>query len=166
VHVARERKVAKFWLDPVAVASDGGFPQNELNKIACWCRNTGPHFCRRGMTSSSPAAETAAKRVRVTDAALVVDLQDGRRVSVPLKWYPRLAEGRPSERRRWQLIGPGIGIHWPDLDEDISVEALLLGLPSNESPASLQRWRASRRRPANKRLQPAARPSRSGARRG
>jgi hypothetical protein len=115
------------------------------------------------MTSSSPTAETvAAKRVRVTEAALVVDLQDGRRVSVPLKWYPRLAEGRPSERRKWQLVGPGIGIHWPDLDEDISVEGLLLGRPSGESAASLQRWRASRRRPANKRLQPTSRASSSG----
>jgi hypothetical protein len=101
-----------------------------------------------------------AKRVKVTDDALIVELQDGRTVSVPLDWYPRLAEGRPGERRRWELIGPGIGVHWPDLDEDISVEALLLGLRSTESAASLQRWRASRRRPANKRMEP----TRSGSR--
>ena len=113
------------------------------------------------MTTSSPATEAAAaKRVRVTDEALIVELQDGRSVSVPLKWYPRLAEGRPSERRQWELIGPGIGIHWPALDEDISVEAILLGLPSGESADSLQRWRASRRRPANKRMEP----TRSGSR--
>jgi hypothetical protein len=113
------------------------------------------------MTTSSLATETAvAKHVRVTEDALVVELRDGRSVSVPLKWYPRLAEGRPSERRRWELIGPGIGIHWPDLDEDISVEGLLLGLPSNESSASLQRWRAGRRRPANRRMEP----TRSGSR--
>lgn len=105
------------------------------------------------MTTSSLATETAvAKRVRVTGDMLIIELRDGRSVSVPLKWYPRLAEGRPSERRRSELIGPGIGIHWPELDEDISVEGLLLGLPSNESPASLQRWRAARRRPANKRM--------------
>ena len=114
------------------------------------------------MATSSLATETAAaKNIKVTQDSLVVELRDGRSVSVPLKWYPRLAEGRPSERRRWELIGPGIGIHWPDLDEDISVEALLLGLPSNESPSSLQRWRASRRRPANKRMEP----TRSGSRR-
>lgn len=107
------------------------------------------------MTTSSLATETAAaKHVKVTEHALVVDLRDGRSVSVPIEWYPRLAEGRPSERRRWELIGPGIGIHWPDLDEDISVEGLLLGLASNESPASLQRWRTSRRRPANPRMEP------------
>ena len=113
------------------------------------------------MTTSSLATETAAaKRVRVTDEALIVELRDGRSVSVPLTWYPRLAVGRPSERRKWELIGPGIGIHWPELDEDISIEGLLLGLPSGESAASLQRWRASRRRPAKKRMEPA----RSGSR--
>ena len=107
------------------------------------------------MTTSSPATEApAAKRVRVTDEALIVELEDGRSVSVPLRWYPRLAEGRPSERRQWQLIGPGIGIHWPALDEDISVEGLLLGLPSGESAASLQRWRVARRRPAAKKSAP------------
>ena len=107
------------------------------------------------MTFSSLATETAeARHVRVTDDSLVVELRDGRTVSVPVKWYPRLAAGRPAERRKWQLIGPGTGIHWPDLDEDISVEGLLLGLRSSESAASLKRWRASRQQPANKRMEP------------
>ena len=107
------------------------------------------------MSTSSPATETpTAKHVKVTADTLIVELRDGRTVSVPLSWYPRLSEGTPSERRRWELIGPGIGIHWPALDEDVSVEALLLGLASNENAASLQRWRAARRRPANKRMEP------------
>jgi hypothetical protein len=111
------------------------------------------------MASSSPAIESAAaRRVRVTESAIIVDLQDGRSVSVPINWYPRLAEGRPGERRRWQLIGPGTGIHWPDLDEDISVEGLLLGRPSAESAASLERRRATRR-PVNKHPQPTTRRS-------
>lgn len=110
------------------------------------------------MTTSSVATETAvAQKVRVTDRALVVELRDGRVVSVPLAWYPRLAEGSARERRRWELLGPGIGIHWPDLDEDISIEGLLDGLPSGESLASLDRWRASRKRPANQALQPTSR---------
>jgi hypothetical protein len=110
------------------------------------------------MTTSSIAPETAAvQNVRVTDRALVVELRDGRVVSVPLAWYPRLAEGSPRERRRWELLGPGIGIHWPDLDEDISIEGLLLGLPSGESRTSLDRWRASRKGPANQALQPTSR---------
>ena len=109
------------------------------------------------MTTSSLATETAlATDVKVTPEALTVHLQDGRVVSVPLAWYPRLAEGTPAERRRWELIGPGIGIHWPGLDEDISVEALLRGLGSNEGASLLQRWRASRR-PANQALQPTSR---------
>jgi hypothetical protein len=115
------------------------------------------------MNSSALATDTvaaAAKDVRVTSDALIVELRDGRRVSVPLKWYPRLAEGRPAERRNWLFIGPGTGIHWPDLDEDISIEGLLLGRPSGESAASLKRWRAARRRPANKRMEP----TRSGSR--
>jgi hypothetical protein len=107
------------------------------------------------MNTSIPATETATeKNVKVTADALIVELRDGRTVSVPITWYPRLAQGSASERRRWELIGPGIGIHWPALDEDISVEALLLGLASNESAASLRRWRATRRRPANKRMEP------------
>jgi hypothetical protein len=108
------------------------------------------------MTTSAFVRDTtaAAKAVRVTSEALVVELRDGRVVSVPLSWYPRLAEGTPAERRDWQLIGPGIGIHWPALDEDISVGGLLRGLPSGESAASLARWRAGRQRPANTRVQP------------
>ena len=107
------------------------------------------------MSTSSLATETAAaKNVRVTDRELVVELRDGRVVSVPLAWYPRLAEGSPRERRRWELLGPGIGIHWPDLDEDISIDGLLQGLPSGESRASLNEWRSARKKPANRRMQP------------
>ncbi len=81
----------------------------------------------------------------VTDDALIVDLLDGRTISVPLAWYLRLLHGSPAERANWRLIQGGEGIHWPDLDEDISVEGLVLGRPSGESQASLERW--LRRRP-------------------
>ena len=96
-------------------------------------------------TSALAVDRAAARSVRVTGDHLVVELRDGRLVSVPVSWYPRLAAGTPSERKRWELIGAGLGIHWPQLDEDIEVEALLLGLASNESPSSLRRWRAARR---------------------
>lgn len=82
----------------------------------------------------------SAQRVTVTDDALIVDLTDGRTISVPLAWYPRLWHGTPGERNNWRLIGRGEGIHWPALDEDISVENLLLGRPSGESQPSLKRW--------------------------
>ncbi|GIV63970.1 MAG: hypothetical protein KatS3mg045_1309 [Bellilinea sp.] len=81
-----------------------------------------------------------AQQVRVEEDALVVELRDGRILSVPLAYFPRLLHGTPEERRNFRLIGDGEGIHWPDLDEEISIEHLLLGIPSGESAASLQRW--------------------------
>jgi hypothetical protein len=81
-----------------------------------------------------------AQQVTVTDDSLTVDLTDGRTISVPLAWYPRLVQGTPQERNNWRLIGDGEGIHWPDLDEDLGVEGLLLGRPSGESQRSFQRW--------------------------
>jgi hypothetical protein len=82
--------------------------------------------------------------VVVTEEALVVDLVDGRTITVPLAWYPRLAHGSPTERSRWRFIGEGEGIHWPELDEDISVDGLLAGRRSGETQASLGRWLAHR----------------------
>jgi hypothetical protein len=84
--------------------------------------------------------------VRTTDNRLVVELEDGRAISLPLSWYPRLLHGRPEERNNYQLIGGGSGIHWPDLDEDLSVEDLLAGHRSQESQTSLQRWLDERNR--------------------
>jgi hypothetical protein len=76
----------------------------------------------------------------VTDDTLTVDLEDGRTISVPIGWYPRLAHGTLEERSNLQISGAGHGIHWPDLDEDIGVEGLLLGKKSAESQASFKRW--------------------------
>lgn len=118
------------------------------------------------MSTSSLATEAAtAKNVRVTRDSLIVELQDGRTVSVPVVWYPRLAHGSTIERQNWELIGPGIGIHWPDLDEDISIDGLLRGLPSGESPESFKRWLAARKRPTNQPLQPPTAPRRNGRKR-
>ena len=89
--------------------------------------------------------EAAAESVSVTDDALTVHLADGRTLSVPLAWYPRLLHGTVKERNRWRLIGKGVGIHWPDLDEDISVENLLFGNPSGESQESFKQWLKDRK---------------------
>lgn len=88
----------------------------------------------------------AVQNVTVTDDSLTVDLADGRTVVVPLAWYPRLLHGRTKERSNWRLIGQGEGIHWPDLDEDISADNLLFGRPSGESQQSLSRWLEARSR--------------------
>lgn len=86
----------------------------------------------------------AATGVTVADDTLTVELDDGRTITVPLDWYPRLAYGTPAERGTWRLIGRGEGIHWPDLDEDISVAGLLAGRRSAESQRSLKRWLETR----------------------
>jgi len=85
-----------------------------------------------------------AQHIEVTEDTLIVDFTDGRTASVPLTWYPRLLHASPEERVNWRLIGNGEGIHWPDLDEDISIENILLWQPSQESQASFKRWLQAR----------------------
>jgi hypothetical protein len=87
-----------------------------------------------------------ATNVSVTDDSVIVDLTDGRTISVPLAWYPRLLHGTEEERKNWRLIGKGHGIHWEALDEDISVEGLVLGKPSGESQTSFKKWLSGRTR--------------------
>lgn len=85
-----------------------------------------------------------ALSIEVTEATLTVNLTDGRSVSVPTAWYPRLLHGTTKELRNWRLVAGGEGIRWPDLDEDISVDNLLDGKRSGESQRSLKGWMASR----------------------
>ena len=92
------------------------------------------------MHSTTEISVPLASDVRVSNETLTVDLSDGRTISVPLAWFPRLMSGSQRERGNWRLIGEGDGVHWPDLDEDISVEGLLAGRMSGESGQSLQRW--------------------------
>ena len=88
----------------------------------------------------------SAQNVVVTESTLTVDLDDGRTISVPLAWYPRLVHGTTEERNNWGISGAGWGIQWPDLDEDISVKGLLAGNPSGESQPSFERWLQGRGR--------------------
>lgn len=93
-----------------------------------------------GTPFAAGVALPRAIKVTVDDETLTVDLEDGRSVSVPIGWFPRLAHGTPTERANFQLSGAGYGIHWPDLDEDVGVEGILLGKRSVESRASFERW--------------------------
>jgi hypothetical protein len=91
-----------------------------------------------------------AEHVTVTEDTLSVDLSDGRTISAPIAWFPRLLHATPSERNNWRFIGRGHGIHWKEIDEDISVEGLIAGKPSGESQRSFQKWldeRTSRQTP-------------------
>jgi hypothetical protein len=94
--------------------------------------------------STAEADLPFARDVVVSDDALRVELSDGRILVVPLAWFPRLLHGSAKERRNWRLIGKGSGIHWPDLDEDVSIEGLLLGRSSGESQSSFRKWLESR----------------------
>lgn len=96
------------------------------------------------MLGTSSAALARIVGVQVTDDTLSVDLEDGRSISVPIGWFPRLAYGSPEERADFEISGAGYGIHWPQRDEDIGVEGLILGKKSLESQASFERWLARR----------------------
>src|SRR6202140_2064435 len=90
--------------------------------------------------SQTELREATARGLTVSDDAPTLDLADGRAITAPLGLFPRLAHGTPGERGNWRLIANGEGIHWPDLDEDISVASLLVGRRSGETQESLRRW--------------------------
>src|SRR5438105_903390 len=99
---------------------------------------------RPGMNTLVLDHDPCAAAIRVTSDKLIVDLMDGRTLSVPLSWYPRLAHATPVECANWQLLGDGYAIEWPDLDEHIGVEGLVAGRRSVESKQSIDRWLDSR----------------------
>lgn len=87
------------------------------------------------MNTLEPKSGERVREVRITDDAISVDLFDGRTITVPLTWYPRLLHARPEERANWQVSGAGYGIHWPDLDEDLTTQGLLQGAPAPRGKA-------------------------------
>lgn len=97
-------------------------------------------------TSTLELALPQAVGVAFGEAMVTLDLSDGRVISAPLAWFPRLLNGTPTERDKWRLVGGGEGVHWPLLEEDISVESLLAGHPSAESAQSLARWLNARQK--------------------
>ena len=96
-------------------------------------------------TSAADMTLALAENVVVSNDTLTVNLRDGRTISVPLAWYPRLMHASTRERKNWRLIGKGQGIHWPDVEEDVSVSGLLVGNPSRECPESFRNWLAKRK---------------------
>jgi hypothetical protein len=102
-------------------------------------------------SSAVDAREALATSVEVSEDTLSVELADGRTIAAPLAWYPRLAHATPEERGSWRLIGSGRGIHWPAIDEDISIANLLAGQPSAESQSSFKKWLAGRAKPSRSR---------------
>ena len=88
------------------------------------------------MSSLAVTTDERVRNVEVTEDTLTVALMDGRSISVPLVWYPRLLRADDAQRRNWQVAGGGYGIHWPDIDEDLSVEGLLRGAPASRPKAA------------------------------
>jgi hypothetical protein len=104
-------------------------------------KNIKGNFWRDGMTTLAVKLDLPyAEKVRVTEDTLNVDLSDGRTISVPLTWFPRLVHATREQRDNWRLIGRGHGIHWDDIDEDVSVEGIIAGRPSGESQSSFKKW--------------------------
>ena len=123
-------------------------PVPNSTRFTVYLSSTNHYFWNTGMTTlilDSSALKATA--VNVTEDSLVVELADGRTIAAPLGWYPRLFHAAADERGRFRFIAGGEGIHWPDLDEDISVEGIVAGRPSCESPRSLQKWLESRTLP-------------------
>ena len=102
--------------------------------------------------STAVSVESRIDHVVVTDETITAHLVDGRVISVPLAWSWRLADATPAQRANWQLIGDGHGVHWPDIDEDLSADGLLNGVPARRPRGS-----AAQQTPANKALQPTSR---------
>jgi len=98
------------------------------------------------MTTLVLEKEPLVDSVKIANDRLIVDLNDGRSIVVPLEWYPRLMHASPRERKNWRLLGDGYAIEWPGLDEHIGVEGILAGRRSGESKQSLKRWMAFRHR--------------------
>ena len=123
----------------------GGFRSREINRIQQLIQKNQRYCWSDGMnTLTTELRETVAEKVTVTKDTLEFELADGRTMAAPLAWYPRLLHGTARERANWRLIGNGEGIHWPDLDEDISVENVLLGHSSGENQRSFKRWLEAR----------------------
>ena len=107
--------------------------------------------------NTAASTEPRIQQVHVTDDEIVARLVDGRVISVPLAWSWRLSEATPQQRANFRLIGSGQGVHWPDVDEDISVEGMLHGVPAHRpksTPARKRGGAARREGPPNKRIQP------------
>ena len=133
VHMDRGGATAKFWIENLSLARNIGFSAQELGEAQRLVREHARIFWRHGMASLAPAADLRVKAVAVDTDRLSVELMDGRAISVPLVWFPRLANATPEQRANFEVAGGGYGIHWPEIDEDLSTEGMLRGAPA---PAS------------------------------
>ena len=119
-------RYAKFWLEPIELVEACGFRGSELRELYSIIEEYRENLSLPGMSTLASKPVADAVDVECTNDELIVTLVDGRRVSAPLAWFPRLLRATPKQRANWRLIGRGVGIHWDEIDEDISVRSLLL----------------------------------------
>jgi hypothetical protein len=142
VHVDRDDLSAKFWLESVGLARNRGFSPKELRVIQKLVVQQQAGFLEAWHEIS---ADERVADVKFTRDTLSVTLRDGRTITVPLAWYPRLLDATAAQRKNWSIAGAGYGIHWPDVDEDLSTEGLLRGAPAAR-PVILKSAGTQRRR--------------------
>lgn len=130
VHVDKAGWSAKLWLGLWCLPEMRASRRRKVECSSEWFANIRPGSRRLEMPFSASAADTRVKDVLVGEDELFVRLMDGRTISVPIGWYPRLASATSDQRRHWEIAGGGYGIHWPDIDEDLSTEGLLRGAPA------------------------------------
>jgi hypothetical protein len=121
-------------MNPVALARNLGFSPVELRRIQRIVKENEAMLWRNGMHGSDIRPGERVKDVHFTEDTMAVDLVDGRTIIVPLTWYPTLLDATPEQRANWKVSGAGFGIHWPEIDEDLSTEGLLRGAPAAPSP--------------------------------
>jgi hypothetical protein len=122
--------VCKFWLEPVVLSKNHGFTSKELNTIREIIYNNRKKIVEYGMSTAVKLQEVRIKDISVTEDTITAYLVDGRVISVPLAWSWRLSEATLKQRANYEIIGDGQGVHWPDIDEDISAEGMLYGVPA------------------------------------
>ena len=129
VHIRRERKTCKFWLEPVVLASNEGFAPQELNRVRQLILQNVQKIMEAG-ESTVEKNEPRITSIEVSDDSITAQLVDGRMISVPVVWSWRLANATPEQRNNFEILGSGQGVHWPDIDEDISARGMLEGIPA------------------------------------
>ena len=152
IHVETAEKKAKFWLNPVRLVRHAAIMKQNFARSRESYGGTKPFSWENGMNTSVASEETEvlARDVRFDEVdKMKVLLNDGREISVPIAWFPRLSRATDEQRRHWRFIGGGEGMHWEELDEDISVEGLLAGIRPTPSSA---KYAASGRRTHLKRI--------------
>jgi hypothetical protein len=144
------RSIGKVLASAVAAGAEFGFTSTELRRVRTLIEENREELLEAWNGHTALSADERVRNVHVSEDKLTADLMDGRTISVPLVWYPRLLDGTSKQRSNWKICVAGYGIHWPDLDEDLSTEGLLRGAPTPARSARRLTNRSRRRRKASR----------------